>query len=140
MKNFRILLTLIAVPMIMSSALSQEAGPTNTLRCETTDGTIVMKGNTVQLRDYNMKVETIEREGVIRLVDMNSEATAVLDTRDPEGLYFAISEGDVQMQVVVSKSSMKFSGEVASADESKFDMVNTIHSTYRPATLTAIAD
>ena len=138
MKKFKILLTLIAVPMIMSSALSQEAGSTNTLRCETTDGTIVVTENAVQLRDYNMKFESIEREGVIRLADMNSDATAILDTRDPDGLYLAIFEGDVQMQVVVPKASMEFSSELASSANTDYDMVNDLRSAYRPATFTAV--
>ena len=143
MKTFKILLTLIAVPMIMSSALSQEAGSSNTLRCVTTDGTILVQGNSVQVRDYDMKVESIEREGVIRLADTRSNATAVLDTRDPDGLYLAITEGDVQMQVVAHKENMEFSGEITSLQTSDkdADIVERLHSAYwtDASSITAVA-
>lgn len=134
MKTKNILMTLIAVPLLFGSALSQEAGSGNTMQCLTTDGTITIKGNTIQIRDYTMTVQNVERDGVIRMVDEKNNVSAILDTRDPEGLYLAITEGGRQMQVVAPRAGMLFRGNkynAASAPANpEYDIVKEICLSY----------
>jgi hypothetical protein len=134
MKTKNFLMTLIAVPLLFGSALSQEAGSGNTMRCLTSDGTITIKGNTIQMRDYTMTVQNVERDGVIRMADANNEVSAVLDTRDPEGLYLAITEDGRKMQVVAPRDGMIFGDSrfnAASAPANpEYDIVKEISVNY----------
>jgi len=143
MKTRIFMLTLIAVPMLVGSALSQEAGSGNTMTCTTEDGIITIQGNSVQMRDYNMTIESVEREGVIRLVDAKNNTTAILDSRDPDGLYIAITENGTQMQVVAPRPGMVFSGTMETENNAaapanpEMDIVRELSQSYRTAAYTA---
>jgi hypothetical protein len=142
MKTKNIILIIAALPLIAGSALSQEAGSGNTMKCATSDGEITIQGNNVQLRDYDMKVESVERDGVMILADRDTKTTAILDARDPDGLYLAIYEGGAQMQVVAPREGMEFTGSPAVSSASApaspdVDVVRELRVTYGTEAITA---
>ena len=89
-----------------ASATAQVPQSTQTLRAMSSDGPILITDHTVRLRDYVFVVDRIPADGVILLKDDRARATAELDTRSEEGLYFAVTEGAKTMQLVAARKDM----------------------------------
>lgn len=100
--------TLLIMPLFAGMAFAQEPGTATTMICSTTDGTLRIGGGTVALADYRMQFDSVVKDGVIRFTDPHSDAVAVLDARDDEGLYLTVSEGGQTMQVVAARTDIRY--------------------------------
>lgn len=104
MKTLLIILTTLTIAG--TSATSQQ--DRGSLTCSTTDGVFTVTERNLQLRDYIFSFDRVAESGVIILKDSNADAIAVLDTRGEEGIYLAITESGVTMQVVAPRAGMTF--------------------------------
>ena len=100
---------LVAGLLLMCGTLAAQQSAVNmTLICPTTDGNITVDENFVRIRDYKLSLSDEQTPGIILLQDNHSSATAILDTRSEDGIYLAVTEGGITMQIVAARKHMKF--------------------------------
>jgi hypothetical protein len=115
MKTSFIAAILLALPLFVQSAMSQNINSSNTLLCPTTDGTVIIDNATILLRDYVLTFDGETSNGVLRFSDPASNALAELDTRGVHGLYLTVNEGGVQMQVVADRRKIIVTNDAPSS-------------------------
>lgn len=100
--------SLLCLPLVAGIAFAQGPNNATTMVCKTTDGTIRISDHLVTLANYRLQFDSVVQEGVIRFVDTGSDAVAVLDARDEEGLYLIVREGGQTMQVVSARVDISY--------------------------------
>ncbi len=106
MKHIGIFAILAVLAIVGSTSVSAQIQSGRTLQFQTPDGVLSISADEVRLLDYRFRIDSVVEEGVIRLVDDRSGATALLETGSDEGIYFAVFEGTLAMQTVAPRSSM----------------------------------
>ena len=104
----RILAILAFLTLLTAGVAAQGPGAGMTLVCSTTDGTVVINQQTISLADYQLRFDQVVADGVIRFHDTANNISAVLDTRDSEGLYLLVEDSGVRMQLVASRKNIQF--------------------------------
>ncbi len=103
-----IAILMLALPLLAAGARAQGAGSSMTMICPTSDGTVTISEHTVTLADYQLQFEDIIADGIVRYSDSRNNVHAILDARDDQGLYLAIEEAGVTMQVVAARSEISY--------------------------------
>ncbi len=100
--------SLLILPFAAGMAFAQGPNTTTTMVCSTSDGTVRISDHKVTVADYELQFDSMIQDGVLRFVDTRSSAVAVLDARDNEGLYLIVNEGGQTMQVVASRTDIRY--------------------------------
>ncbi|MFA6232665.1 MAG: hypothetical protein WC824_00580 [Bacteroidota bacterium] len=100
--------SLLCLPLVAGIAFAQGPNNATTMVCKTTDGTIRISDHLVTLANYRLQFDSIVQNGVMRFVDPGSNAVAMLDARDDDGLYLIVSEGGQTMQVVAARANISY--------------------------------
>lgn len=118
MKSIRnIAATLVIAASLPFASPAQSPEMERSLVCVTSDGTLLITSNLVQIRDYRFEIVDVADNGVILLTDRRSGATAELDMRSPEGLYLAVQDGSAKMQLVAARGAMTLRGSDGNASQ-----------------------
>lgn len=135
-RTHAVLAAAIAIAMGFTTASAQSPLGGTTLRCETSDGTILVTASSILVRDIALVPVRVADTGVIELRDGRSGATGELDTRSDEGLYLTVRENGVAMQLIIPRRDITVAEGFASArpadgaerDEAVVNLVNCISS------------
>lgn len=92
--------------LLTGGASSFAAPPAEELFCTTSDGIVRITADKMVVRDLVFTVDAVLQDGVVRLRDTRSDATAVIDSRDEQGLYIEVIEGGISMQVIAPRTSI----------------------------------
>lgn len=107
--------SLLLFPLTAGMVWAQGPNTATTMVCRTSDGTVRITDRAVYVADYRLQLESVVQDGVLRFVDPSTGATAVLDAREPRGLYLEVHEGGATMQLVASTDNIRYeSGDKAS--------------------------
>ncbi|MAT38547.1 MAG: hypothetical protein CL946_02965 [Ectothiorhodospiraceae bacterium] len=129
-----IITALFALALLAGTSYGQNSN--QAMFCTTQDGIVKIQNNTVELRDYTLTAERVERDGVIHLIDANAGVTAVLDARDPQGLYLAVNESGIAMQVVAPSRDINVEGSThttsggAAPSGADINIIREIHTSH----------
>ena len=84
------------------------------MTCKTSDGTLTISEHSVQLADYQLQFNGFIADGIVKYADPNGNVFAVLDARADDGLYLEVEESGKRMQVVASRSDIRYRFESGS--------------------------
>lgn len=73
------------------------------LICTTSDGVVRISTSQMTMRDYVFSVDRVLDDGTIVMRDARCKAYAEIDARSDEGLYIAVQEGGITMQVIAPR-------------------------------------
>jgi hypothetical protein len=111
MRTTLILTTLLALYAYSAATAKSPDLQRQDVLCKTSDGSVVITANRVLLRDYSFPFDRMAGDHVVVLRDNRSHAVLELDARGEQGIYLAVTEGGVTMQVVAPRSAMSFENE-----------------------------
>ncbi len=83
--------------------LAQAQITVDDLVCTTSDGVVRISATQMTMRDYVFTVDRVLGDGTIVLRDARCKAYAEIDARSDEGLYIAVQEGGITMQVIAPR-------------------------------------
>ncbi|MBR9979016.1 MAG: hypothetical protein KFH87_13095 [Bacteroidetes bacterium] len=101
--------TLLLLPFAAGLIFAQ--GPhtsMTTMVCKTSDGVVRISDHNISLADYDLRFDSVVRDGVFLFTDNASGVEALLDVREDQGLYLLVSEPGNDMQVVASRSNISY--------------------------------
>lgn len=98
-----------AIAFVLGSLVqAQTVIPENVVLCRTMDGTVNISATQMTLRDYAFALDRVQEPGVVVLRDARCDAVAEIDSRSDEGLYIAVREGGITMQIIAPRSGITF--------------------------------
>ena len=100
--------SLMILPFVAGMAFAQGPNTATTMICSTSDGTVRISDRKVNVADYDLQFDSVLQDGVLKFVDTRTNAVAVLDARDEDGLYLVVTEGGQTMQVVASRTDIRY--------------------------------
>ena len=105
-KNIAIILAML--PLFAAASFAQNPNDGLTMICKTSDGTLTISEQSVQLADYQLHFDGFIADGVVRFTDPANNTVAVLDARADDGLYLEVRENQMTMQVVAPRAEIRY--------------------------------
>jgi hypothetical protein len=104
----RIIILASALGVLAYAPVSAQQAPESSgLQIGTSDGIVLVTPNSLQLRDYQFRRIETDVTGVSKFVDAANGVNALVDFRDPAGVYITVSEKGHDMQLVAATRNIR---------------------------------